>query len=91
MQSEKSTAYLPIQQSEEGEAILSDTSSILSSDHLYESEQRSKRSRSYSAALLWLFHVILLSISALFLMVSFAMTRSSERSCISKLSEYCKP
>ena len=91
MISEKNTVYLPIHQSEEDEAVLNDSSSILASDPLYDSKRISKRSNSYSRALPWLLHVILLSISALCLLVSFAITRSSGRSCINKLSEYCKP
>lgn len=91
MQSEKNTVYVPIHQSEDDEAVLSDSSSVLTPDQLCESERHSKRSNSYSAALPWLLHVMLLSISAFFLVVSLAITRSSGRSCISKLSEYCKP
>lgn len=89
MEAEKSIHYLPIRHSEEGEAFLSDTSSLPSSDHRYESERHSKTLNSYRAALPWLLHAILLSLSASFLVVSLAVTRSNGEDCIRKLSEYC--
>ena len=82
--------YLPIRRSGEGEAFLSDTSSLPFSNDHYESERHSNVLSSYRASLPWLLHIVLLSFSASMLMVSLAVVRSTGEDCISKLSEYCK-